>query len=370
MDFEHRLAQPADEADIRRLLATNPMPGHITLNYLREPDYFLGCGTLGPVCQILTTRHRPDGALVVIMSRSCCPLFVNGREQEVGYYSQLRIDKRFQGRWLQLAPQWHRWLHRLHAEGSVQGYLASIVEGNAKAVGLLVDHPRPGYPAIRPFCRLWTLAIIVRRPLAVTNDEIQVCRATAGELPEIIQFLRQHGSKKQFFPGYTEEDFCGSPRTSGFHIEDFLLARRGGKLVGVIGLWDQSCCRQIVLQRYSWPLSSLRRPFNLGLRLLGARPLPPPGQELRMAYASFTCIENNDAPVFSLLLRHVHNLAAQRGYAYLMVGLAESDSLLVPARKFLHLAYKSILYTICWDDAAGWHSGLDNRIPYIEVAAL
>ncbi len=370
MDFELRLAGQADDADIRHLLAANPMPGPITLNYLREPDYFPGCATMGPFSQVLMARHRPDGALAGIMGRSSCPLFVNGREQEVGYYSQLRVDKKFQGRWLQLAPQGHRWLRSLHADGRVQGYIASIIEGNTKPVGLFVDRPRPGYPAVRPYCRLWTLAIIVRRPLAVTTDKIQVCRGTAGELPEIIEFLRRRGCEKQFFPCYTENDFCGSPRTRGFDVRDFLLARRSGKLAGIIGLWDQSSCKQIVIQRYSWPLGSLRRPFNLGLRLLGARPLPPPGEELRMAYASFVCMENNDARIFSLLLRHVHNLAAQRGYAYLMVGLAENDPLLAPARNLLHLSYKSILYTICWDDAAGWHSALDNRIPYIEVAAL
>ena len=89
-----------------------------------------------------------------------------------------------------------------------------------------------------------------------------------------------------------------------------------------------------------------------------------------MAYASFICIENNDARIFSILLRHAHNLASLRGFAYLMVGLTENDPLLVPARKLLNIAYKSILYTICWDDAAGWHSNLDSRIPYIEIAAL
>ena len=34
------LATPADDADIRRLLRENPMPGQITLTLEREPDYF------------------------------------------------------------------------------------------------------------------------------------------------------------------------------------------------------------------------------------------------------------------------------------------------------------------------------------------
>jgi hypothetical protein len=103
----------------------------------------------------------------------------------------------------------------------------------------------------------------------VSGDGIQISRGSSAELPEIIEILWRRGCEKQFFPCYTQEDFCGSPRTRGFDVRDFLLARRGGKLAGVIGLWDQSAYRQIVIQGYSWPLSSLRRPFNLGLQLFG-----------------------------------------------------------------------------------------------------
>ena len=370
MDFELTLAQTSDEADIRRLLAANPMPGPIEINYLREPDYFLGSPIMGSFSQILMARHKPDGEIAGILGRSGSPLFVNGAEQDVGYYSQLRIDKKFQGRWLQLAPQGFRWFKDLHADGRVRGYIASIIEGNDKPVGLFVGRPRPGYPSFRPLCRLWTLAIMIRRPLSIARSDVLISSATPAELPEIVDFLRREGSRKQFFPSYREEDFGGSPRTLGFDVSDFLLARRSGKLVGVLGLWDQSCCRQIVVQRYGRPLGMLRRPCNMALRFFGFRPLPPPGEKLSMAYASFICIGDDDQSVFSQLLRHAHNAAAKRGCAFIMAGLAESDPLLAAARKFLHVAYKSIVYTICWDDARDWHAGLDGRIPYLEIAAL
>src|SRR3712207_9243112 len=91
MEFSIELATPGDDSAIRRLLATNPVPGRVTVTYEREPDYFLGCGTSGRCHQVLIARHLPAGEIVGIGSRAIRPLFVNGEVEEVGYLSQLRV---------------------------------------------------------------------------------------------------------------------------------------------------------------------------------------------------------------------------------------------------------------------------------------
>jgi hypothetical protein len=368
MKFTLGLATPADDADIRRLLATNPIPGQITLTYEREPNYFLGCGAMGHFHQVVVARHQPSGELAGVVSRATRPLFINGQVEEVGYLSQLRIDERFQGRWL--TPQGFRYLRQLHTDGRVSGYLASIIEGNEQATGILVKRPRRGYPTFRHICRLWTLALILHSPKPIPASAYEISRGSTTDLGEVITFLRQHGATKQFFPAYTEADFGDSPLTRGFNLEDFFLARRQGNLVGVIGLWDQSAYKQSVVQAYSGALGRLRPLYNLALRLIGAQPLPSPGEQIRFAYASFICIANNDPDIFDLLLRYVYNLAVERGYAYLMVGLTEDDPLLATARRYLHLPYRSQLYTVCWDEENSWPWKLDDRMPYIEIASL
>jgi hypothetical protein len=424
MEFTIELATPADDADIRRLLATNPIPGQITLTYEREPDYFLGCGTMGHFYQVVVARHQPGGELAGVVSRATRPLFVNGQVEEVGYLSQLRIDERFQGRWLM--PQGFRFLRQLHAGGRVTGYLAAIIEDNEQATGILVKRPRRGYPTFRQICRLWTLALILRSPKSIPASTYEISRGSTANLGpnpknscpssnkmdidtlpfgsgssglgpnpknscpssnkmdmdtlpfgsgssglgEIVAFLRQHGAARQFFPAYTEADFGDSPLTRDCKVKDFILARQQGELVGAIGLWDQSAYKQSVVQAYSGTLGRLRPLYNPGLRLIGAQPLPSPGEQIRFAYASFICIANNDPDIFDLLLRCVYNLATERGYAYLMVGLTENDPLLAVARRHFHIPYRSQLYIVCWDEENSWPWRLDNRIPYVEIAAL
>jgi hypothetical protein len=362
------LATQSDDPDIRRLLAANPIPGQITLAYEREPDYFLGCGPMGHFCQVVVGRHRANDELVGLACRATRPMFVNGQIEEVGYLSQLRIAQDYQGMWL--VQTGYRYLGQLHADGRVAGYLTTIIEGNTQAIGILVEKARKSLPSYREIQRLCTLALILRRPKPLPASPYELSRGSKRELGAIVEFLRTSGPAKQFYPLYTEADFENSSITLGFQLEDFILAWHKGRLAGVIGLWDQSAYKQTVVKSYHGRLSRLRPLYNAGLRLIGARPLTAPGCQIRFAYASFICTAENDPEIFKLLLQALYNLAATRGYAYLMVGLAHNDPLLAVARRYLHLLYASRLYTVCWPDGAAWHEGLDRRIPYVEIATL
>jgi hypothetical protein len=367
-EFSFDLATPEDDAAIRQLLATNPVPGHITLTYEREPDYFLGCGTMGHFWQVLVARHRPTGAVAGIVCRATRPLFVNGQVEEVGYWSQLRVDERFRGRWL--VAQGFQCLREMHEDGRARAYLATIIEEGREARGVLVERPRRHFPAFREVERLLTLAILLRKPKPVPPSPYQIERGSPEQVGEIVAFLREHGRAKQFFPAYTEADFVNSPLTRGFHAGDFLVAQQAGIIVGVVGLWDQSSYKQTVVQAYGGALGMARPLANVGIRLAGAQPLPAPGQPLRFAYASFICTAENDPESFRVLLRHVYNLAAERGFAFLMVGLAARDPLLEVARRYAHVPYRSTLYVAGWDDARDFYEQLDHRSPYVEVASL
>jgi hypothetical protein len=323
---------------------------------------------MGHFQQVVVARNRADGELAGVVNRATRPLFINGEMEEVGYLSQLRIDQKYQGHWL--IPQGFRFLRHLHEDRRVKGYLAAIIDGNKQAIELLVNRPRKGYPIFQEICRLWTLALIVRRPQKISTSPFTISRGSKENLSEIITFLGQHGAAKQFFPVYTENDFMDSGLTRNFKVEDFVLARHHDKLVGVMGLWDQSAYKQSVVQGYSRSIARLKSIYNLGLRLVGAQPLLSPGEQIRFAYASFICLANNDSNIFVTLLRHIYNLAAERKFAYLMIGLADNDPLLAMARRYWHIPYRSRIYAVCWEEDRQWINHLDDRIPYIEIAAL
>src|SRR6266404_4210375 len=100
MRFEIHTATAADDAGIRGLLRRAPMPGRIRLTYEREPDFSRGCEVTGEDCRVLVACPEGSGEIVGMASRSVRRMFVNGRQQRLGYFGHLRIDSPYRGRWL------------------------------------------------------------------------------------------------------------------------------------------------------------------------------------------------------------------------------------------------------------------------------
>ncbi len=368
MDCTFDLATEADDPALRHLLATTPLPGSVTVTYEREPNYFLGCPVMGHFYQVPVARCCTSGQLAGFAFRAVRSCFVNGQIEPVGYLGQLRVDRAFHGQGL-TARGFH-YLHELHADGRVPGYLASLTSTNTRARHLLVDHPQPHFPRFSALDTVVTLALIVRPRPPLTAADINIVHGAACDLDRIVAFLHEHGRQRQFFPVYRASDFQDSPTTRGFRVEDFCLARYKDAIVGVIGLWDQSAYKQTVVQAYHHALRWLRPGYNRVAPLFGVQPLPAPGQPLRSVYASFVCIDQRFPAVFPVLLRYVLNLAATRGYAYVLLGMSLDDPLLTIARRYAHIPYTSRLYAVTWDDTGGFYERRDQCPAYVDIAAM
>jgi hypothetical protein len=365
VSFRLYLATEKDEADIRRLFRANPVPGHVTVTYEREPDFFQGCGVTGHSCQVIVARHEPTGELAGVVCRSKRRVWVNGQEEEVGYLSGVRVDGRFRGRWL--VPRGLRLLGDLDAADPVPVYLAAITGENREARGLLVEKPRPGFPRFEEVGRLYTAVIPIRVTPASGNLPAGVRSAVPEDLPRIVSLLNEYGRERQYSQVYSEKMLGGSA-TLGFRIEDFVVFEIDGGLSGVVGLWDQSAYKQTVVREYSRGLRWTRPLYDAAARLTRRHSLPAPGETLRSAYAAFACVAKDDRFVFRALLRRLYELAAKRGHAFLVAGLAEDNPLLAEVRRYAHVPYHSTLYTVSWRGAL--HATPDGRIPHVEVATL
>ncbi len=364
--FRYRLATPADDAALRRLTRAAPMPGSVAVTYEREPDFLLGNGPLGDAVETLVAEEGGSGRVVAAASRAVRRAFVGGEERRVGYLSGLRVDPAFQGR--HLTASGFRALRRLHDADPVPFYLATITAGNRQARGLLAEKPRGSVPAFRPLAEVTTLVLVVRRRVRVPASPFEIEAGSAASWPETVAFLREHGRRYAFFPVLTEGDL-GTPLLQGLGAEDFILARRGGELVGAVALWDQGAYKQTVVRGYGGALRWARPLVNVGARAVGAAPLPAVGEPLRSAYAAFLCTRGEEDPrLVRVLLRATLREAARRGHAFVPLGLAEGDPRLAAARRLLHIPYASTLYTAAWPD--GHVPDLRGRTPHVEVATL
>ncbi len=365
-------ARPADDAAIRRLLAREPMPGRITVTFEREPDFSLGCAVIGEDCRVLVARSEvarngQANEVVGVACRATRTVFFNGREQRLGYLGQLRVDERFRGRWL--LSYGFRLLRQLHEADPVPAYLAAIIGGNDEATAVLVQKRRRLFPAFHPVADYCTLAIDVHRAKPPLPCNAQIAPGSTDDLAELVEFLQTHGARRQFFPVWKEEDILRLA-PFGLNMEDVQIARRKGQIVGVCALWDQSAFKQTIVRGYSGWLKAAAPAWNAGAPLFGRAPLPRPGEKVRHAYAALICVADDDAAVFAALLRSVYNLAHERGFNYLMVGLDARDPLLPAARAYRHVVYPSRFYLAEWPDGGHLHEQLDQRPCYVDIATL
>ncbi len=86
--FRFELATPADDADLRQILAATPMPGRIAVSLRREPSWFAAAVVDGHFRQVVACRDLATRRLVGFGCRSVRRLYVNGLPTDVGYSQQ------------------------------------------------------------------------------------------------------------------------------------------------------------------------------------------------------------------------------------------------------------------------------------------
>lgn len=365
------LATSADDADLRRMLRENPMPGAISVSFEREPNYFLGAKVEGPFRQVIIARDQSRGEIVAMGSRSIRDVYLNGAVQSVGYLSQARIAPGYRAMRRALGRAFD-FLRTLHQDGRTRFYYTSIIEDNLPARRLF-SAGLPGMPHFQEYARMHTLAVYCRRKRRrlPIPDGLQLARGSSGHVSEIVACLQRNGVRYQLAPHWTSDTLFSPDHTPDLAPGDFFLALDRKHVVGCLAAWDQSRFKQAVVRGYSGALGRWRVLANVGARLAGWPVLPPPNTPFRYCYASHLAVDHDNPHVFAALLRALYNHLAGQGYSYFMVGLGEANPLRpVVTASYRHIAYTSQLYFVSWDDGLEAISRDDSRVPGPEIAVL
>jgi hypothetical protein len=361
-----------DDADLRRLLRTNPLPGDIHLTYEREPSFWAGAGIEGTLHQTMIVRAQ-DGRAVGMGSRSVRLLYVNGEAQPVGYMSQMRVDRDFA--WgislpKVLAQGW-RFFRQLHQDGRVPYYLVSLVAGENVA-SRMMTLGLPEWPTLHAVGGLLTFALLVRRERSVPRLEsgMRLRRATEDDREAIAECLARNGRRRHFSPVW-EAPMLGDPQvTPDLALHDFWLVERGSQVVGTAARWNQQRFKQTVVRGYDERLLKLRPTINLAARVGLAPHLPAIGEMVRHSFASHFAVDHDDVQVGATLLAALYNDTVRAGDAYLMVGLDTEHPFAKITRRYRRLVYATQLFLATWGDEVALTRQMDKRQMGAEIAVL
>ncbi len=368
--IEFRVAGVDDEPDLRRLLRENPMAGAIEVSLEREPDAFLAGAVEGDRHQAIVARDGGRARAIGMASRSVYGGFVNGRPCPVGYLGQLRLDRAYRGR-PRLLARGFALLASLRDPHDLPFDLTSIVADNTAARRVLAAR-LPGLPEYRELEAFHTLIIPVwRERRERPAGAFAVRAAVADDIDEIAACLARNRVRYQFARCWSADDLRSPVISRGLAPDDFVLATRGGRVIGCLALWDQGGFKQVVVRGYSRRLRWARAGLDLAARVLATPRLPEPGGLLPHAYVSHVAVDDDEPQVFGALFRAAYRCARRRKLTCVIAGFAARHPFLrVLRREYSAWTYRSLLYTVHWPDAGRPAAVPDGRMPHPEVAVL
>ena len=362
------VAAREDDAEIRRLLRANPMPGRVWLSFEREPDYFADASQGGETKQTIVARDSKGLACV-----GSCTLrrrFVNGVPCRVGYLGGLRLDSGHAGRF-NILRRGYEFFRELQAEAPADFYFTSIAGDNQRARQLL-ERGLPGMPVYEFVGEFVTVLVPThgRRP---QNGAEQISKGGVSrrvENRDRVAWLNESNKDYQFAPEWSLEELR-SLEAVGLRETDFWVLRDGDKVTASAALWDQRVFRQTVIRGYSPALALARPALNVVAWLLRRARLPAAGEILSSAFVSHLTMRSAEAGVLIELAGQLRRRCIQRGLELLTLGFAANDPRLATIRaNFRGHEYRSRLYVVRWPGLGGAAGDLEDRILAPEVALL
>lgn len=327
--FRLDFATGDDDAALRSLLRSTPMPGSIQISLEREPGYFAAAEREGGRHYTICARDLSSGCLVAMGSRVVHEVFVNGEPRRLGFLGQLRIATTHRRFARILLQKGFDFLQRTRAIDEAPFDITTIVAGNAIARHTL-EKGLPGFPVFTAVERVLTMLLPVR---AYPSE------GKAGEDPG--------AARRDVQP----PQFAVVPP----HPEARLHTVAGG----TVARWDQRAFKQIVICGYSPLLHRLRWFFRL----------PQTGAPAPIAHLTHFRVENDDPRACTDLLDEALTAARREtDCRWLTLGLAARHPLVpVVQRRYRPRVYESILYLVHPRNTV---VALDGRLIQVEVALL
>ena len=356
------VACKADDAEIRRLLRENPIPGSISLSLEREPDYFADAQWPGKTKQTIVAR---DQSRVICVG--CCTTrkrYLNGEPRRVGYLSGLRLDARYAGRF-DVLRRGYGFFRELQREAPADFYFTSIAEDNQRARSFLERGVRgmPRYQLAGEFVTVLIAAGCGRR-------KERLRRVAAFSSPDLNPPLNEYNRSYQFAPCWEEKEIAALQQHAGVQLEGFCFGHESNHVDVCVAIWDQRSYKQTVVRGYAGGLALVRPLFNIWARLTHQPQLPPINSVLANAFISHLAIRGG-VNILRDLISELCVEASQHGIELLTLGFDANDPRLEMVRNhFRCREYRSRIYIVSWPRIGGAADELDGRCLAPEVSLL
>jgi hypothetical protein len=300
--------------------------GTINLRHKKDPDYFR-FNNYESVQHHTFINENADNKVEGLLVLTIRPCYINGRREQVGYFSDLRFVN---SKLRKSKFQWKDFADKVLSEGMAidefngcRHYLGSYIATNKIAIKAIKDKS-PW--SVSDVVSHQVVNILGRKPRKFiarcipqkSGLKVTVSQADKNDLQQVMEFLDRQNKVKAFgyvFSGKDNELERRLRVWDDFSISSFYVAKNElGKIIGCTALWDPSKGRRIIVDKYPAYLEFLGK----GLNLFGKKSLKR-GCELKIIYLTHREIEHGLTPedkniVLNKLLDAVYESKIHREY--------------------------------------------------------
>lgn len=301
-----RMATAEDNVKLIQLTASSPMAGDIGLRIDRYPDFFALLKMRGDTkIFIAEENNNIIGAICVSLQQ----VYVGGAIFPLQYIGDFKVAEpyRKRGIGLQLCNQMADYVI---AQGSDLAFL-NVSKGNTRPVSFFKDRPNvPDFDNIGIF----KIYQVIGKRMRPGFDKHAVEETPLNA--EVLAFFNNHYSKYELGTVLTPEKFTGTR---------IFMIRENDKITAAMCLVDTMPVKQNVIVSLSGVMKLALRLINVYSSIAGLSKMPVLKEPVKMLYIKYLAADVKSSRLVKLLINYARNIAFERSYSYVSIGLHEKD---------------------------------------------
>jgi GNAT superfamily N-acetyltransferase len=319
-----REATQEDNEELQQLQARCPQGTTLVVSIVNTPDFFARVKAYGDYRVYVAVEDNH------IVGSTACALrtgMISGKEDKVGHVFQAFVDPDYRGR--RIAGQMHQFREEyLRQKGAALGY-SLIIEGNIPSMHYI---SRQGFQWHRT---LIMPCLAVFKEMTVGSG-YKIRTAITDDLPSVAGLVNETWLDCELYEPKSAETLQQFiTRTPGYDLDNLSVLEEDDTIVACLGFWDWNQVMRIAVERMNTKMRLFKLFAELA-RLIRPMPrVPRTGELLRQIM--LTPIGFKHPRYLASLLKHVNNLARQRGIGYIYCVCEQGHPLLSSLRGFTRI---------------------------------
>ena len=341
----------SDNEGLVSLTSQTPMKGNISLKINRSPDFFALLEKRGPYFVIVA---QVNNNIIGSYSASATEVYIDGKRETVYYLGDFKVH-----------PDYRKSTVAARLALAVMNRLKSM---NADFLFCTVAH---GNDDVLPFFKgraflpmaeaigIFNVFQIIPTPFKIRNNKYQMEQGCVT--PLIVGLFNTYMKRFQLGSIYSERSLENTMSIS---------ASINNKVVAAITLSDTASVKQNILIRLPFYLNTLVRILNAINTIFPIARLPRIGEVVQVLYIkSLACEPGYEDALISLIGR-ARNLAYEKRYHFLTIGIHDKDPLLKIFSRYPKFTFKSMGFVASLNNTEMKINSILKGIPFEDYSLV